>query len=243
MLIINADDWGGWTRATDAALACFEAGRITTASAMVFMADSERAAVLAKEKNVEIGLHLNLDSPLTGATVPADVAHHCGRVARFLRSSKYAQLVYHPFLQASFRYVFRAQFDEFVRLYGTDPSHIDGHHHMHLCSNMRVGKVIPRGQKIRRSFSFRRDEKSLVNRIYRACISRSLSRRFRITDHLFSLADCLRRNRLERVAELAQNFKVELMTHPEMEEESAFLLSDRFTGIFRNARLEGYLQL
>jgi len=59
MLIINADDWGRSRTETDAALQCYEKGRITSASAMVFMEDSERAADIAKENQVDVGLHLN----------------------------------------------------------------------------------------------------------------------------------------------------------------------------------------
>ena len=47
MLIINADDFGRSVGETNAALECYIAGRITSVSAMVFMADSERAAELA----------------------------------------------------------------------------------------------------------------------------------------------------------------------------------------------------
>ena len=56
MLIINADDWGRSQAETDAALRCYQGGRITSVSAMVFMADSERAAELAKEKRIGRGL-------------------------------------------------------------------------------------------------------------------------------------------------------------------------------------------
>jgi predicted glycoside hydrolase/deacetylase ChbG (UPF0249 family) len=48
VLIINADDWGRSPAETDAALDCFSNGRITSVTAMVFMADSKRAADLAK---------------------------------------------------------------------------------------------------------------------------------------------------------------------------------------------------
>ena len=59
MLIINADDWGRAVAETDAALRCYRAGRITSVSAMVFMHDSERAATLAKQEDLDAGLHLN----------------------------------------------------------------------------------------------------------------------------------------------------------------------------------------
>ena len=56
MLIINADDWGRSVAETDAAFQCYTKGRVTSVSAMVFMADSERAAELAKENELDGGL-------------------------------------------------------------------------------------------------------------------------------------------------------------------------------------------
>src|SRR4051812_19076803 len=99
MLIVNADDWGGWRDATDAAAACFRAGRITSATAMVFMEDSARGAGLAKDLGIEIGLHLNLTQEFTGAGVPTELQTAHARIRRFLRSSRYAVMLYHPFLQ------------------------------------------------------------------------------------------------------------------------------------------------
>ena len=65
MLIINADDWGRSVAETDAALRCYKEGRITSVSAMVFMEDSERAAELAKENELDVGLHLNFTDKFT----------------------------------------------------------------------------------------------------------------------------------------------------------------------------------
>ncbi|PYL02866.1 MAG: chitooligosaccharide deacetylase, partial [Verrucomicrobia bacterium] len=65
MLIINADDWGCSVAETDAALRCYKGGRITSVSAMVFMEDSERAAELAKENELDVGLHLNFTDKFT----------------------------------------------------------------------------------------------------------------------------------------------------------------------------------
>jgi hypothetical protein len=48
LLIVNADDWGGSEATTDAILATFEAGRITSTSGMVHMPDSDRAAEIAR---------------------------------------------------------------------------------------------------------------------------------------------------------------------------------------------------
>jgi len=47
-----------------------------------------------------------------------------------------------------------------------------------------------------------------------------------MTDYFFALSQCLRHQRLVRVAELAKTAVVELMAHPEKAEEGAWLMSD-----------------
>src|SRR3954451_18783662 len=132
MLIINADDWGRTPAETDAAFKCFQNGRISSVSAMVFMQDSERAAALAKDNGMSVGLHLNFTQPFTGDTCSAGVRETQGRVIGFLKRSKHAQLLYNWWRRKDFAACFTAQAAEFVRLYGNAPTHIDGHHHMHL---------------------------------------------------------------------------------------------------------------
>src|ERR1043166_2509082 len=147
MLIVNADDFGRSKGETDAALACYQAGRITSATAMMFMADSERAAELAKGTGLDVGLHLNFTETFSTGCSP-EVAKSQNRIVRYLKRSKYAQLIYNPILRREFRCCYKSQAEEFVRLYGKSPSHVDGHHHMHLCANMLFSKAIPRGTKM-----------------------------------------------------------------------------------------------
>lgn len=243
LLIINADDWGGWKSATDAAAACFEAGRITSVSAMVFMEDSERAAKLAGELGVDVGLHINLNQTFTGSNRAPVVAEAHERVRKFLKRGRYAQLLYNPWLRGAFRKVFQAQVDEFCRLYGRVPSHFDGHQHMHLCANMLWDEIIPADQKVRRSFSFWPGEKSMFNRAYRGWVDGKLEARHVSTDYFFSLEQCLRNDRLSRVTKLAGEFSVELMTHPGKGSEQQFLMSDGFNGAFGGLKLATYSQL
>jgi len=160
MLIINADVWGRSAVETDAALRCYEAGRITSVSAMVFMANSERAAELAKENQVNAGLHLNYSETFTGRNNSERLSECHNRLVRYLMRNKYSQLFYNPFLRKAFSYSYQAQVEEFERLFGKPPSHIDGHHHMHLCANLLLSKLIPAGMKIRSNFSFWPGEKS-----------------------------------------------------------------------------------
>src|SRR5262249_35474256 len=177
--------------ATDRILACYRGQRITSTSAMVFMADSSRAAVLARDCGIDVGLHLNFSEPLTGESVPERVRLDHERVRRFLRTSKYALIVYNPFLRCSFRDLFRAQWQEFVRLYGRIPTRVDGHQHLHLCTNMLLDRLIPMGMKVRRSFSFDAGERIFFNLCYRRIVDRLLSRRYLLTDSFFALAQHL----------------------------------------------------
>lgn len=228
MLIMNADDWGRSAEETDTALACYASGRITSVTAMMFMPDAERAAELAREYGLEVGLHLNLSQTFGDARVPCEVATRQARVCHFINAGRYALLVYNPARRHDFIDTFRAQYDEFLRLYGRPPTHVDGHHHKHLCSNVLLDDVIPADHKVRRSLFFWPGEKSVLNRACRGITDRVLARRYRVTDYFFALSQCLRGDRLGRVLSLAASHSVELMTHPVNDCERAMLLSEDF---------------
>ena len=243
MLIVNADDWGRSRASTDGILACLGEGRVTSVSAMVFMADSERAAELARARDVDSGLHLNLTEAFDDRTTPARVVAAQRRITSFLRSARYASVVYHPGLARAFQEVCRAQCDEYLRLYRTSPGHIDGHHHMHLSANILFAGLIPPGSKVRRNFSFRAGEKNVVNRLYRRLIDRLLVRRYTCTDVFGSLRPLQPAERLSRLLWQARTRDVELMVHPERLEELAFLLSDEYAHMTTGLPLGGYAGL
>ncbi|HWW00444.1 MAG TPA: ChbG/HpnK family deacetylase [Candidatus Acidoferrum sp.] len=243
MLIINADDWGRTQAETVAAAACFSESRIASATAMVFMDASERAAELASQIRLDVGLHLNLTQEFTGKRPSEVVLRSHTRVCRFLNRNKYARMLYLPFLREDFARVYRAQAEEFLRLYGKRPSHIDGHHHMHLCANILGDCVIPRGEKVRRSFSFRFGEKGRANRTYRRFTDWLLARRNLTTDYFFDLCEGLRAGRLQRIAELATRTNVELMVHPIDPDQYSWLISDRFLETFGELKKGSYANL
>ena len=243
MLIINADDWGRSVGETDAALGCYKGGRITSVSAMVFMEDSERAAELAKENELDVGLHLNFTDKFTTNQYLQTLGNYHSEIVRFLRGNKYSQLLYNPFLRRDFAYSYEAQVEEFARLYRKPPSHIDGHHHMHLCANVLLSNTIPAGAKLRRNFSFWPGEKSMLNRTYRWLVDRWLARRYCLADYFFDLTQCIRGEKLDRVAALAKSSNVELMTHPIVNEEEEYLMSDEFKVILQRLSIGGYAQV
>jgi hypothetical protein len=224
-VIVNADDWGRNVDTTDLSLDCVLQETVSSVSAMMFMEDSERAALLARQYGVDVGLHLNFTTPFSSRQSASRLIEHQQKLSRFLRSNRYAPVIYHPGLAASFEYVVEAQFEEYERLYGVPADRVDGHHHMHLCANVLFGELIPAGTLVRRNFSFGPGEKSWMNRLYRMWIDRRLKRRHRLVDFLFSLAPVEPVDRLQRICSLARYAVVELETHPVNPEEYRFLTS------------------
>lgn len=233
MLIINADDWGLSRAGTDPALSCYTAGRITSGSAMVFMSDSIRAAEIAKDIGIDIGLHLNLSTKFTGECHDKVLLEYHDRIVQFLTSGKYSFLIYNPSLKEQFRYTYRKQIEEFLRLYGKPPSHVDGHHHKHICANMLFDKVIPAGEKVRRNISFLPGEKSLFNRTCRRLLDLWLARRYRLIDFVFEFPEHRQLETLRSFVELARGAIVEIMVHPVYTVEYACLMSDDYLEILQ----------
>ena len=224
MLYVNADDFGYNSEITDRIACCYRKGRINATSAMTFMKDSDRAAELAAESNLSVGLHLNFTVEFTGGTVTANLKEKQKILSTYLNARKFNQILYNPFINKIFGYVFQAQWEEFCRLYQEEPKRLDGHHHMHLCMNMIASRRYPRGLKIRRNFTFKSDEKDPLNRLYRYLVDRSLRSRFLCTDFFFSMVP-IDTGKLQQIVLLSKSSDVELMVHPGVENEYLFLLS------------------
>jgi hypothetical protein len=223
LLVLNADDWGRDGQTTDRIFECFMGGTISSASAMVFMEDSVRAAALAREHSLDAGLHINLTTPFSAPGTSPRLQEHLQRVQRYLKGHRFAQAVFHPGLSRSFEYVVNAQLEEYQRLYGRTPQRLDGHHHMHLCANVLLGKLLPAGTLVRPSFSFYSGEKGAGNRVYRALVNGLLARRHRSANYFFSLPPLEPAERLRRIFALARTATVEVETHPVNPEEYRFL--------------------
>ena len=224
-LIVNADDWGRDKNTTDRMLDCLARRSVCSVSAMVFMADSERAAQLAREHGIDLGLHLNFSLPYSSPACPANLLEQQRKLATYLTRHPMARVVFHPGLAKVFDYVVKAQLEEFSRLHGTMPQRIDGHHHLHLCANVLFGNLLPPGTIVRRNFSFQAGEKSLANRLYRKMVDRRIAKRHRIVDYLFSLQP-LEPARLERIRSLSRQSVVEVETHPVNADEYRFLMGE-----------------
>ncbi len=225
-VIINADDWGFDCRTTDRVLECFRAGALSSVSAMVYMADSERAAEIARLHRVDAGLHLNFTAPYSSRNCPARLMDHQQKISRVLTAHRYASALYHPRLSASFEYVVKAQIEEFHRLYGAAPTRFDGHHHMHLCANVLLQRLLPRASIVRRNLSFGAGEKHFLNRLYRRVQDWRIARRHQVTDYFFDLVPFQSPARIDRIFDLGTRFNVEVEAHPAREGEYGFLMGE-----------------
>jgi len=241
-VILNADDWGRDVETTDRILDCLVDEAISSVSAMVFMEDSERSADFALAHGADAGLHLNFTLPFSGPQCSPRLIEHQRKLTRFLRSNRFAPTLYHPGLSASFDYLVRAQSEEFQRLYGAAAQRMDGHHHMHLCQNVLMQKLLPPGIVVRRNLSLTKGESSLINRLYRAWQDRKLSQRHRMADFFFDLKPFDSLQRLERILDLARSFNVEIETHPAKSDEYRFLMDRKLVGYGNSAAIApGYI--
>lgn len=240
-LIINADDWGRNKDITDRIAECVQQRVVSSASAMVFMEDSERASALARRHDVDAGLHLNLTTEFSWAACSSRLREYQLRLARFLRASSFCPAIYHPGLAKTFEYVVKAQLEEYERLYYKPVLRIDGHHHMHLCANVQFQELLPAGTIVRRNFSFAPSEKNALNRLYRRWQDRRLAKRYRTADYFFSILPIDRPGRLEQIVALANRFSVEIETHPVNRDEYEFLMAGTLTRLTGNIRIaRGY---
>jgi predicted glycoside hydrolase/deacetylase ChbG (UPF0249 family) len=221
-LIFNADDWGQTRDTTDRTLDCILVGSVSSVSAMVFMADSERSADLAREHALDAGLHLNFSERFAASNCPPSLANHHNKIAAYLTRHRLARVFYHPSLVRSFDYTVSAQREEFQRLYGIEPQRLDGHHHLHLSTNVLAGGLLGCGTQVRRNFSFQPGDKSILNRYYRKLVDQFLAQRYFLTDYLFSLSP-IHPGRLDRISSLARGAVVEVETHPARPDEYRFL--------------------
>lgn len=107
LVIVNADDLGASRGINEGTVAAVDAGIVTSASLMVNMpAAADAVDRLASRPEVSIGIHVNFTNESPPAVVEFDDREACERELQ-------------------------GQLDEFVRLTGSRPTHIDAHHNIH----------------------------------------------------------------------------------------------------------------
>jgi hypothetical protein len=130
-MIVNADYWGYSPPVTDVIMRWFDAGMVTSTTAMMWMRDTQRAAEIARDRRLPVGLHLNLTAPFEARVVPERVRERQLAIVGHFAPDSWrmgAPFTGDPLLLSD---VIRDQLDAFYELFG-EPTHIDGHHHIHV---------------------------------------------------------------------------------------------------------------
>jgi chitin disaccharide deacetylase len=227
LLIVNADDLGLSPEESDAILETFRVGAITSATGLVWMSDSDRAAGLAQAASLPVGLHLNLIEPFTALDVPEEIAATQRRVVGLLSSRRPDAYLYHPGWKRDFERCIADQLTRFVELYGRPPTHVDGHRHMHLVPNALFSRALGSVRRCRRPVNRLASESRAEKRVARTLLSAVVRWRFQTTDWCFSiraLEPALGGVGVERSLAEAAGGSVEVMVHPGWPEERSVLL-------------------
>jgi chitin disaccharide deacetylase len=246
LLIVNADDWGHDERTTDAIERCFGAGRVTSVSAMVGMADSARAAEAARHADVPAGLHLNLIERFSDPSLPDFVREHQDTVVGWFERGGWTRWTYNPRIRRALAETVDWQLGAFRDLYGREPTHVDGHRHVHTAPNMLLSRALPEGLPVRSSFTFQSGEKSPLNRSVRELVNRTLARRHPTTRYFFSirmLHPRLGGGGMAAKLGLAAREPVEIMCHPGWDDEYGLLMSREWEATIAGLRLGSFADL
>jgi predicted glycoside hydrolase/deacetylase ChbG (UPF0249 family) len=237
LLIVNADDWGGYPEMTDATLRCFEAGAISSTTAMMYMQDSDRAAELALSAGIPTGLHLNLTQPFEDPATPSGVRERQRKLTTRFRRRQLRRWTYDPSLRGLFERVIFDQFERFHELYGRAPVHVDGHEHAHLAFNVIFCSALDKGTALRCGGT-------VTGSPARRLRQWILKRRFRTPDLLRGFESFYPRwDRLSEELAVAHERSLEVSTHPGWPDNYARLLSSQWIDALSEHRLGSYADL
>jgi predicted glycoside hydrolase/deacetylase ChbG (UPF0249 family) len=249
LLIVNADDLGYNEPATDAIAECFRAGRITSATAMVYMRDSDRAAEIAREIGLPVGLHINFTEPFDDPGVPAELrARHLAMVRRFGGPSfvyRSRRWLYDRKLREPVARCIAEQLERFEQIFGGPPTHVDGHMHVQVCPNIGLSSAIPAGMKMRNSLGMPPLASGPMARL--TALRQRIVLRDRLSTGYFLNITDLHPEFLEggvrKRLGLAAQTSVELMAHPGFCHEYTMLMAPEWEEWTAGLRLGSYRDL
>ncbi len=243
LLIVNADDFGGNPLATNRIAECFQAGAITSTSAMVYMSDSERAASIAKSRELPVGLHLNLTQPFEDPGTPQAVRERQAAAARRFAASRVQRLSYNPFLSSLVRACIDDQLECFRALYGREPTHIDGHNHAHLSPTVLLALPAATRTRTAESPMNTRPSPGALPRWARGAF---IAWRYTTTDRFLAidrLGSSPSTREIDRLLAPADRASLEIMTHPDRERDHRLLMSEQWRAALKARTLGSFAAL
>jgi chitin disaccharide deacetylase len=249
LLIVNADDWGGEQRSTEAILEAFRAKRVTSTTAMVYMEDSGRAAEIARSEGFPVGLHLNLTQSFTDPEAPEPIRIRQQRVADVFfghgpdgqpGTTRVRRWLYDPRLARVVKGALRDQLERFEELYGRPPTHFDGHNYVDTTPNVFFSRALPRGAKMRNSLD-RYPLDTGPGAMAREVRQRLRRSRFRSTRYVLHISD-LDLPDDPRLAFATTN-SIEVICHPDNPPEMEKLMSDEWATCLERLRTGSFADL
>uniref|UniRef100_A0A8D2HRL9 Carbohydrate deacetylase n=1 Tax=Urocitellus parryii TaxID=9999 RepID=A0A8D2HRL9_UROPR len=132
-LVVTADDFGYCPRRDEGIVEAFLAGTVTSVSLLVNGAAAESAAELARRHSIPTGLHANLSEGRPVGPARLGASSLLSREGFFLGKMGFREAVAAGDVALpQVREELEAQLSRFRELLGRDPTHVDGHQHVHV---------------------------------------------------------------------------------------------------------------
>ncbi|XP_066116065.1 carbohydrate deacetylase isoform X2 [Saccopteryx bilineata] len=145
-LVVTADDFGYCPRRDEGIVEAFLAGAVTSVSLLVNGAATESAAELARRHQIPTGLHANLSEGRPVGPARHGASSLLSPEGFFLGKMGFRQAVAAEDVALSqVREELEAQLSRFQELLGRNPTHVDGHQHVHVLPARRCVPGVRRG--------------------------------------------------------------------------------------------------
>ncbi|NP_001230491.1 carbohydrate deacetylase [Sus scrofa] len=132
-LVVTADDFGYCPRRDEGIVEAFLAGAVTSVSLLVNGAAAESAAELARRHRIPTGLHANLSEGRPVGPARQGSSSLLSPKGFFLGKMGFREAVAAgDVVLPQVREELEAQLSRFRELLGRDPTHVDGHQHVHV---------------------------------------------------------------------------------------------------------------
>ncbi|XP_004607637.2 carbohydrate deacetylase isoform X1 [Sorex araneus] len=132
-LVVTADDFGYCPRRDEGIVEAFLAGAVTSVSLLVNGTAAESAAELARRHHIPTGLHANLSEGRPVGPARPGASSLLSPEGFFLGKMGFREAVAAGDVSLpQVREELEAQLNRFRLLLGTDPTHVDGHQHVHV---------------------------------------------------------------------------------------------------------------
>jgi hypothetical protein len=196
-IIINSDDFGMNETINDATISAFKSNLISSTTTLVNypdgLIDAHLKLVNNKIQMNSIGIHLNLT---TGKPLTESISKN----PRFCENGFFhSKIRSKPLLfldkksRIDVRTEIEAQIQLFIEVMGCNPSHIDGHHHIHTeFAVFRIVLLLAKKYNIlcmRKSRNIGITRVSFAKKIYKSILNNIINWNFKSTNYFGSLTD------------------------------------------------------